>query len=103
MAGLKTGARLRSAVCTTEVMVISVPDKPAEIACGGAPMIDVAEAPPGDQSPSPDAAEGTKLGKRYVDDSGDLELLCTKAGDGSLATGGVLLKLKEAKKLPSSD
>ena len=47
--------------------------------------------------------EGTKLGKRYVDDSGDLELLCTKAGDGSLATGGVLLKLKEAKKLPSSD
>lgn len=103
MADLKTGSRLRSAVCTTEVMVISVPQGAVEISCGGAPMLDVAQAPSGNASPSPDAAEGTKLGKRYVNDAGDLELLCTKAGDGSLAAGGVLLKLKEAKKLPSSD
>ena len=103
MADLKTGSRLRSAACTTEVMVISVPDAAFEVSCGGVPMIDVAETPPGDLSVSPDAAEGTKLGKRYVNDAGALELLCTKAGDGSLASGGVLLKLKEAKKLPSSD
>ena len=103
MADLKTGSRLRSATCSTEVMVISVPDAAFEVSCGGVPMIDVAETPPGDLSVSPDAAEGTKLGKRYVNDAGALELLCTKAGDGSLASGGVLLKLKEAKKLPSSD
>ncbi len=103
MAELKTGSRLRSAACTTEAMVISVPAEAVEISCGGLPMIDVAEAPPANTSPTPDAAEGTKLGKRYVNDAGDLELLCTKAGDGSLATAGVLLKLKEAKKLPSSD
>ncbi len=103
MAELKTGSRLRSGACTTEVMVISVPGGGAEISCGGEPMIDVAQAPPEGLSPSPDAAAGTKLGKRYINDAGDLELLCTKAGDGSLAAGGVLLKLKEAKKLPSSD
>ena len=103
MADLKTGSRLRSAACTTEVMVISVPDDAAALSCGGVPMIDIAETPAGDLSVSPDAAEGTKLGKRYINDAGALELLCTKAGDGSLAAGGVLLKLKEAKKLPSSD
>ncbi len=103
MADLKTGSRLRSAVCTTEVMVISVPDEGFEVSCGGVQMIDVAQTPAGGHSVSPDAAEGTKLGKRYIDDGGALELLCTKAGDGSLASNGVLLKLKEAKKLPSSD
>jgi len=32
-----------------------------------------------------------------------LELLCTKAGQGTLASGGVALQLREAKPLPSSD
>ena len=35
--------------------------------------------------------------------AGDLELLCTKPGEGSLAAGGAPLTLKEAKPLPSSD
>jgi hypothetical protein len=48
-------------------------------------------------------AEGTLLGKRYVNEAGDLELLCIKPGDGSLAVGAVALVLKEAKALPSSD
>ena len=103
MADLKTGSRLRSATCTTEAMVISVPDDVVEVSCGGVSMIDVAQTPPAGLSVSPDAAEGSKLGTRYVNDGGGLELLCTKAGDGSLAANGVLLKLKEAKKLPSSD
>lgn len=48
-------------------------------------------------------AEGTLLGKRYVNEAGDLELLCIKPGDGSLAVDDAALVLKEAKALPSSD
>jgi hypothetical protein len=103
MAQLKTGSRLRSAVCTTEAMVIAAPGGDVEVTCGGVPMIDVAEQPPEGLSISPDAAKGTALGKRYVSEAGDLELLCTKPGEGSLGVGGVLLTLKEAKPLPSSD
>ena len=39
------------------------------------------------------------MGKRYVDDGDTIELLCTKAGDGVPALGGVPLQLKEAKAL----
>ena len=51
----------------------------------------------------PAFAEGTKMGKRYVDAAGILELLCVKAGQGSLAVDGVALQTKDAKPLPSSD
>jgi hypothetical protein len=50
-----------------------------------------------------DAAEGTAMGKRYTNEAGDLEVLCTKAGDGSLGAGGEALAQKDAKALPSSD
>jgi hypothetical protein len=101
MGQLKAGARLRSSVCNTQVMVIAAPGE-VDLQCGGAPMVDVSETPAGG-SVAPDAAEGTQLGKRYINEAGDLELLCTKGGDGSIALDGVLLKLKEAKALPSSD
>jgi hypothetical protein len=52
---------------------------------------------------NPAFASGTLTGKRYVDDAGTVELLCVKAGKGSLSLGGVALVLKEAKPLPSSD
>ena len=84
-------------------MVIQTPAGDVELSCGGAPMLDVSETSPEGGSPAAGAAEGTQLGKRYVNEAGDLELLCTKPGQGSLAQGGVLLKLKEAKPLPSSD
>ena len=103
MAQLKTGSRLRSAVCATEVMVIAAPAGEADITCGGTPMVDAAAQPPEGLSISPDAAKGTALGKRYVDEGGSVELLCIKPGEGSLALGGAALSLKEAKPLPSSD
>jgi hypothetical protein len=103
MAQLKAGSRIRSAVCATEIMVIAAPQGDVEVTCGGAPMIDMSDEPPAGLSPSPDAAKGTALGKRYVSEAGDLELLCTKPGEGSLAIGGAPLTLKEAKPLPSSD
>ena len=72
-----------------------------QVECGGAPM--------GDDKPAElgainDAfAEGTQMGKRYVDEAGTVELLCVKAGKGSLSLNGTALQLKDAKPLPSSD
>ncbi len=103
MARLKTGTRIRSAVCATEAMVIATPDADVEITCGGVPVIDIGAEPPAGVTMSPDAAKGTALGKRYINEAGDLELLCTKPGEGSLGAAGALLTIKEAKPLPSSD
>ena len=100
---LKPGTRLRSAVCDTEVMVIAAPGAGVELRCGGAPMIDIAASPPAGASCDPDAKDGTAMGKRYVNEAGDLELLCTKPGEGSLTIAETLLTVKGAKPLPSSD
>jgi hypothetical protein len=103
MAQIKPGTRIRSAVCDTEVMVIAAPEGDTEITCGGAPMVALDAEPPAGATLAPDAAEGTQLGKRYVNEGGDLELLCTKPGKGSLACDGTPLTIKGAKPLPASD
>ena len=103
MAQLNAGARLKSAVCTTEVIVIAAPSGDADVRCGGAPMLAAGEQAPAGAALEADASAGSTLGKRYVSAAGDLELLCTKPGKGSLGVGGDLLVLKEAKPLPSSD
>lgn len=96
---MKPGMKLKSAVCDTEVMVIR--GTGLVVDCGGAPM---AEERPDTRAPiDPSFAAGTKTGKRYVDAAGGVELLCVKAGLGSLAIGGVALSIKDAKPLPSSD
>ena len=103
MAQLKTGTRIKSAVCATEAMVIAAPDGDIEVTCGGVPVIEIGAEPPAGAALNPDAAKGTALGKRYVNEDATLELLCTKPGEGSLGASGALLTLKEAKPLPSSD
>jgi hypothetical protein len=103
MAELKAGSRLKSCVCDSEVMVVLAPQGDVDVTCGGAPMVDLAADAPGGLTLSEDAAEGTQIGKRYVNEAGDLELLCTKPGKGSLGTGGQALAIKGAKPLPSSD
>ena len=103
MAQLKAGSRMRSSVCATEVMVVAAPADDVDVRCGGAPMIPVSEEPPGGLSISPEASKGTQIGKRYITEAGDLELLCTKPGAGSVAVGDTPLALKSAKPLPSSD
>ncbi len=103
MAMLKAGTRLKSAVCTTEVMVVSAPKDEVEVTCGGAPLIAMTDDAPAGGAISEDAKEGTQIGKRYVNEAGDLEILCTKPGEGSLAAGGAALTIKGAKPLPSSD
>lgn len=100
---LKPGLRLKSAVCETQVMVIKAPAGECALACGGAPMLAMTEAPPAGAALDPSQAGGTLMGKRYVDKSEQFEFLCTKGGQGALWLDGVPLGVKLAKALPSSD
>src|SRR5512134_3138732 len=103
MVELKPGKRLRSSVCATEVMIVAAPKGEVKLTCGGAAMAPLDAPPQTTGTPSQDAAGGTQLGKRYVNEAGDLELLCTKPGEGTLAIGGVPLAIKGARPLPASD
>ena len=103
MAQLKAGSRLKSVVCDSEVMVVMAPATDVDVTCGGASMVELGADSPAGQTLSEDASEGTQIGKRYVNEAGDLELLCTKPGKGSLGAGGAALTVKGAKPLPSSD
>ena len=103
MADLKAGTRLKSTVCATEVMVVAASGGAYDLTCGGAPMVGAAEQVAESGAVDAAHAQGTLLGKRYVNEAGDLELLCIKPGEGSLAGGAVALVVKEAKALPSSD
>jgi hypothetical protein len=100
---LKPGTRLRSAVCTTEVMTVRAPGDDVDLRCGGVPMLLPDDDAPAGASLDAAHAGGTLLGKRYADEDSGLEVLCTKAGDGSLSIGDVPVGVKTAKPLPSSD
>jgi hypothetical protein len=100
---LRPGSRLRSAVDATEVVVVKPPAGPVDLRCGGHPMVPLGSGAGAGAAPSPDHADGTLLGKRYVDADQTLEVLCTKPGDGSLSIGDEPLQTKEAKPLPASD
>ncbi len=103
MADLKAGTRLKSTVCATEIMVIAASGGPYDLTCGGEVLVGNNDDVPEGGSLSDNFSGGTLMGKRYTNEAGDLELLCIKSGDCSLAVGGVVLSLKEAKALPSSD
>ena len=96
---MKPGSKLKSQTCDTEVMVIRCGT--GQIECGGVAM---ADAKPAEAATlSADHANGSLMGKRYIDAAGSFELLCVKAGKGSLSVDGVALTIKDAKPLPASD
>jgi hypothetical protein len=99
---LKAGLRLRSAVDACEVVVVKAPGEPVDLRCGGHPFQALSDevAP---RSIEAGFDGGTQLGKRYADDELGLELLCTKAGEGSISVGETVLEVKGAKALPASD
>jgi hypothetical protein len=99
---LKAGTRLKSAVCLTEVIVVRPPGGEVDLRCGGAPMIPIDQSPPRSNLDASHSG-GTQLGKRYADPDSGLELLCTKAGTGSLSLTDKAIPPKDAKPLPSSD
>lgn len=100
---LKPGTRLFSAVCTTEMIAVKAPAGEIELTIGGAAPVASAADRDDTGAVADGHGGGASMGKRYVDDDETVELLCTKAGDGIPAIGGVPLQLKEAKALPASD
>lgn len=99
---LKAGTRLQSDVCDGQFVVVRAPTAEVDLRCGGAPLLALGSDATG-ASLDPDLAEGALLGKRYADEEFGLELLCSKAGKGSLTCNGAPLGLKGAKPLPASD
>jgi hypothetical protein len=118
----RAGQQLVSAVDSTAVIVIRAPEAEGTLTCGGVAMAAPDQAGPDQAGPDqagPDqagpvqpvpAAEadpalmgGTQIGKRYVDEADTIQVLCTKAGNGTLALDGKPLVLQAAKPLPASD
>lgn len=99
---MKSGSRLESQVCDTQVIVIRATDALAGLCCGGAPMVALGDEKSAGAVLDPGFAAGATLGKRYVHDSG-AEILVTRGGAGTLAVDGAPLGVKNAKPLPASD
>ena len=103
---LRPGDQLASTVCGAKVAVIRAPaGRRPLIACGGEPMVPAASVPPS-SSPSPPsgaADAATLIGKRYVDATETVELLCISSGTGVLSCDGDPMTIKAAKPLPASD
>jgi hypothetical protein len=98
---VKNGTRLQSQVDDTQVIVVKTADSLDDLRCGGTVMIPL-DAEKTAAELDANFADGTAMGKRYVD-AGGAEVLVTKAGKGTLAIGAEPLSLKEAKPLPASD
>lgn len=98
----RAGQQLVSAVDSTAVIVIKAPAEECTLTCGG-----VAMAAAGDKvsaaEPDPSLMDGTQIGKRYVDEGETIQVLCTKAGGGTLALDGQPLVILAPKPLPASD
>jgi hypothetical protein len=98
----RAGQQLVSAVDTTAVIVIKAPAGECTLTCGGVAMAAPdAQVTAGEADPA--LMGGTQIGKRYVDEADTIQLLCTKAGSGTLALDGKALQIQAAKPLPASD
>ncbi|MHA4854980.1 hypothetical protein L1080_036555 [Rhodococcus sp. MSC1_016] len=100
---MKTGAKMRSAVCSTEVMVIRAGSGDVTLCCGGVPMLAADESTQAAGVPEAGFDAGTVMGKRYIDTESGVEVLCVKPGAGSVSAGDRTLELSVPKALPSSD
>ena len=98
---LKSGLRLQSVTCDTQVIVVRGAGD-VDIRCGGQPMTPAGGAVDR-QAVAAGHDSGTLMGKRYGDEESGIEVLCTKPGGGSLSIGETALPEKGAKALPSSD
>ena len=123
----RAGQQLVSAVDSTAVIVIRAPEAEGTLTCGGVAMAVPDHAGPAQAGPpqagppqagppqagpaqpvaaaepDPSLMGGTQIGKRYVDEADTIQVLCTKAGNGTLALDGKPLVLQAAKPLPASD
>jgi hypothetical protein len=98
----RAGQQLVSAVDSTAVIVIKAPAEECTLTCGGVAMAAPGEVATAAQA-DPSLMGGTQIGKRYVDEADTIQVLCTKAGSGTLALDGKPLVIQAAKPLPASD
>jgi hypothetical protein len=104
MLRLRVGQTLTSTADTTTVIVIKAGTGYEFVTCGGVAMVSEPTTAAGPTAvPLPGHTTGTELGRRYETADGTVELLCTKAGTGSLAVNDVPMTIKAAKALPASD
>jgi hypothetical protein len=100
----RAGQQLVSAVDSTAVIVIRAPAGECVLTCGGVAMMAPGEPGPGPGAErDPSLMGGTQIGKRYVDEADTIQVLCTKAGAGTLALDGKPLQIQAARPLPASD
>lgn len=99
---LTPGARLRSAVCDGQLVVVRAPADDVDLRFGGVPVTDLGERV-ARLSPRPDRMGETPMGKRYTDVDRVVEVLVTHTGQTLLSLGDDLLIRKDTKKLPASD
>lgn len=97
---MKVGKRLKSTVCSTNVVVVRAAD--VELCCGGSPVVEELDGEPSGQIAAGHDG-GTLLGKRYLHEASGLEVMCVQAGAGALSVDGEILAVKAAKSLPASD
>jgi hypothetical protein len=100
---LKPGSRWRSAVCDTEVVVVRSRAVPVTFRIGGAEALPADAGRPAGAKPDAALAGGTALGKRYADEMSGLEVLCTKAGTGTITVDGRRATVMTPRQLPASD
>lgn len=98
----RAGQQLVSAVDSTAVIVIKAPAEECTLTCGGVAMVTAGGSVCAGK-PDPSLMGGTQIGKRYVDEADTFQVLCTKAGGGTLALDGKPLAIQAAKPLPASD
>ncbi len=99
---LKAGSRWTSAVSDVEVVVVKAPESDVSLKSGGHEMLPLGTEGTGGAIEA--GLDGdVPIGKRYADDVSGVELLVTKGGQGILTLNDVVLELKSAKPLPSSD
>lgn len=99
---LEIGSRWASAVSDVEVVIVKSPKSDVALACGGHAVVTIGSTKSGESMVEGDAGD-VVIGKRYTDSTGELEVIVTKGGEGSLTANGEQLQLKGAKLLPSSD
>ena len=100
---VQPGKRYRSAVCDAEVVVVKAPGGAVDLRAGGHPVVALDDERPAGRSAQPGFEGELLVGKRYTDEDGTIEVLCSKAGASALSIGDTLLARKDAKPLPSSD
>jgi hypothetical protein len=99
---LRPGQRLQSVACDSQIIVVRAPANDVDLRCGGHAVVEIG-SDAAKQDLDAAFSEGTAIGKRYGEEAQGIELLCTKAGKGTLSIGPDPLPLKGAKLLPSSD